>query len=81
MIGFTLTNEQKTLRKGAVDIAKEILAPARDVYSAHPDQQTRFRSTLPIFQKLVKAGWRKLVRGWECLLVRRGTTLSSMERR
>ncbi|KPM38695.1 Nitroalkane oxidase [Neonectria ditissima] len=56
MIGFTLTEKQKALREEAATIAKEILAPARDVYTQHHDQQTRFRSTLPFYQKLVKAG-------------------------
>ncbi|KAK4944632.1 hypothetical protein LTR10_016066 [Elasticomyces elasticus] len=56
MIGFTLSEQQKLLQKEAAAIAKEVLVGARDVYSQHPDQLTRFRSTLPLFRQLVKAG-------------------------
>ena len=56
MIDFTLTDKQKALRDEATAIAKEILAPACDTYEKFLDQESRFRSTLPIYQKLVKAG-------------------------
>ncbi|OAA56281.1 Acyl-CoA dehydrogenase/oxidase [Niveomyces insectorum RCEF 264] len=56
MIGFTLSERQLALREQTATIAREILAPARDVYMQHHDQRARFESTLPIFRKLVKAG-------------------------
>lgn len=56
MIGFTLTEKQQVLRDAAVKIGKEILAPARNVYSRHHDQGARFQATLPFYQQLVKAG-------------------------
>ncbi|KAL7941437.1 acyl-CoA dehydrogenase/oxidase [Trichoderma barbatum] len=59
MIGFALTDKQKALREEAARIGKEILAPARAIYSQHNDQDSRFQSTLPFYQKLVKAGFVK----------------------
>ncbi|EOO01217.1 putative electron transport protein [Phaeoacremonium minimum UCRPA7] len=56
MIDFTLTDKQKALRDEAAALAKEILGPARETYEKFHDQESRFRSTLPIYQKLVKAG-------------------------
>lgn len=60
MIGFALTEKQKSLRKEAARIGQEILAPARAIYSQYSDQESRFQATLPFYQKLVKAG---LVKG------------------
>ncbi|KAH7136377.1 acyl-CoA dehydrogenase/oxidase [Dactylonectria macrodidyma] len=60
MIGFATTDKQKALRIESAALGKELLAGARDVYSQHPDQASRFRATLPIYRKLVQAG---LVKG------------------
>ncbi|KAL7918004.1 putative acyl-CoA dehydrogenase [Trichoderma austrokoningii] len=59
MIGFSLTEKQKALREGSAKIGKEILAPARAIYSQYSDQESRFQATLPFYQKLVKAGFVK----------------------
>ncbi|RFU73755.1 acyl- dehydrogenase [Trichoderma arundinaceum] len=56
MIGFALTEKQKALREDAARIGKEILSPARAIYSQYSDQESRFQATLPFYQKLVKVG-------------------------
>lgn len=59
MIGFSLTDKQKALREESAKIGKEILLPARELYSQYSDQESRFQATLPFYQKLVKAGFVK----------------------
>ncbi|KAM0461770.1 hypothetical protein ACHAO4_000955 [Trichoderma viride] len=59
MIGFSLTDKQKALREGSAKIGKEILSPARAIYSQYSDQESRFQATLPFYQQLVKAGFVK----------------------
>ncbi|KAH8123936.1 putative acyl-CoA dehydrogenase [Trichoderma asperellum] len=59
MIGFSLTEKQKALREESARIGREILLPARAIYSQYSDQESRFQATLPFYQKLVKAGFVK----------------------
>jgi alkylation response protein AidB-like acyl-CoA dehydrogenase len=59
MIGFSLTEKQKALREESAKIGREILSPARAIYSQYSDQESRFQATLPFYQKLVKAGFVK----------------------
>jgi alkylation response protein AidB-like acyl-CoA dehydrogenase len=59
MIGFSLTDKQKALREESAKIGKEILSPARAIYSQHSDQESRFQATLPFYEQLVKAGFVK----------------------
>ncbi|KAK1242533.1 hypothetical protein MKX08_005345 [Trichoderma sp. CBMAI-0020] len=59
MIGFSLTEKQKALREGSAKIGKDILSPARAIYSQYNDQESRFQATLPFYQQLVKAGFVK----------------------
>ncbi|EHK26739.1 uncharacterized protein TRIVIDRAFT_34387 [Trichoderma virens Gv29-8] len=59
MIGFSLTDKQKALREESARIGREILSPARELYSQYSDQESRFQASLPFYQKLVKAGFVK----------------------
>lgn len=59
MIDFTLTDRQKALREESARIGREIITPARAIYSQYNDQESRFQATLPFYQKLVKAGFVK----------------------
>ncbi|UKZ95218.1 uncharacterized protein TrAFT101_010068 [Trichoderma asperellum] len=59
MIGFSLTEKQKALREESGRVGREILSPARAIYSQYSDQESRFQATIPFYQKLVKAGFVK----------------------
>ncbi|KIV82545.1 hypothetical protein PV11_04647 [Exophiala sideris] len=56
MAQFALNERQKTAKAKAASLAKDILTPAYDIYSKHPDQLTRFRATRPFYAKAVQAG-------------------------
>ena len=56
MVDFSLSPEQKALRSGVKYFAHNILATAPGIYDHLPNQTTRFRSTLPIYQSAVSAG-------------------------
>ncbi|RMD44899.1 hypothetical protein DV735_g136, partial [Chaetothyriales sp. CBS 134920] len=56
MVGFALSDSQKNLQRQAAEIAKNILVHAKADYSKYADQESRFRATKPIYEKLIKAG-------------------------
>ncbi|RMZ77700.1 hypothetical protein DV738_g4243, partial [Chaetothyriales sp. CBS 135597] len=56
MVGFNLSDSQKNLQRQAADTAKNILAHAKAEYSKYGDQESRFRASRPVYEKLVKAG-------------------------
>ncbi|KAF2995324.1 hypothetical protein E8E13_000606 [Curvularia kusanoi] len=60
MVNFSLSPEQKVLRSGVRDFARNVLSTAPKLYNHLTTQTTRFRSTLPIYQSAVSAG---LVKG------------------
>ncbi|KAL6251288.1 hypothetical protein RBB50_001496 [Rhinocladiella similis] len=56
MVSFTIDDRQKALIQEVRAIGKDVLAPAYEVYSKHPDQLSRFHATKPFYEKAIKAG-------------------------